>query len=579
MSTDEEGEKGDEIADDSLSIDGEGPINAYNDIITPGIRRKYACGRCHAEFNLIARMKVHLKAHVERKTYNCTTCSVSFRTKGKLAEHRKMHKTEKTHKCPKCDETFKKMILLRRHMRSHQDIKPYECRICGSRFSYASSLKEHALNKHLGERPFKCSECDQGFTRQINLLEHMRMHTGERPFKCSKCDQSFARKSGLKSHMISHTGEKKHMCSTCGARFRHKIALTEHQRTHTGEKPFACSHCGQRFAASTTLRNHVRLHTGEKPHKCKVCGAGFAQRTSLNCHMKKHGINPPPESKSPRNNWTKNFKQTQNPDQGMLGQEGGHIQSHGQMTSDHLQSQPPPGTPQMHHHNPEHPQQPHDYSDKSHMQGHNAGHGAGHGTSHGDAMMAQAVSMAFNKMVPDMLQGGMVLPRRPDSGPPPGVNTSQSHTMSHHHIAQPQPTHHSMAPTHRPQHDALQGTGGHMAVTQAQNHGGRSSILHSDVHSELERPSSHSNHGSEVKTPAPMPLTSTASPWSQDPTNLPTFPFDPAFHPQMSQSFPGMLPGQPNHGHSYPEQPRFPFDNRFGMDAWPGHTNWKHKYQ
>ncbi|XP_057688175.1 zinc finger protein 22-like [Corythoichthys intestinalis] len=109
-------------------------------------------------------------------------------------------------------------------------------------------------------------------------------HVGNKHWKCSQCDKTFGVKMNLKRHMIIHTGEKPFACSVCGKRFTQKAHLTSHFRTHTGEKPFACSYCGKRFSRSECLITHTRTHTGEKPFRCNVCD----QRFSYKYKIKKH---------------------------------------------------------------------------------------------------------------------------------------------------------------------------------------------------------------------------------------------------------------------------------------------------
>ena len=54
---------------------------------------------------------------------------------------------------------------------------------------------------HNGEKRFKCSVCNYGFTDKYVLKTHIdSVHNGIRQ-NCSFCDASFATKFGLKRHI------------------------------------------------------------------------------------------------------------------------------------------------------------------------------------------------------------------------------------------------------------------------------------------------------------------------------------------------------------------------------------------
>ena len=84
-----------------------------------------------------------------------------------------------------------------------------------------------------------------------------------------------------------HEGERPHKCSVCDENFMMEQDLNHHVRTiHEGEKPpeWICNICGKISKTKGALKSHTEnVHERKKPHKCEVegCDAGFHTKVQL----------------------------------------------------------------------------------------------------------------------------------------------------------------------------------------------------------------------------------------------------------------------------------------------------------
>lgn len=134
---------------------------------------------------------------------------------------------------------------------------------------------------------YQCHFCSKLFSKQYNLVQHIRIHTGE-TIDCSKCTKKFRDKSTLNKHIKAvHEQMKPFSCVTCGKKFKRRNHLKEHFAVHTGDKKFSCDACSKSFSFKSTLQRHMLIHTEIESIKCTFCGKDFHGLYSYKKHVKK----------------------------------------------------------------------------------------------------------------------------------------------------------------------------------------------------------------------------------------------------------------------------------------------------
>lgn len=116
--------------------------------------------------------------------------------------------------------------------------------------------------------------------------------TKDRPFACPQCDATFVFKQNRDRHAIEvHLGRRPFECNHdgCGAAFKNSSGLKQHQSTvHLRERPFKCELCGASFGQRNHLTQHTSaVHDRKRPFTCAVCGSSFTNRGNLNQHIRR----------------------------------------------------------------------------------------------------------------------------------------------------------------------------------------------------------------------------------------------------------------------------------------------------
>uniref|UniRef100_A0AAY4CQN3 C2H2-type domain-containing protein n=1 Tax=Denticeps clupeoides TaxID=299321 RepID=A0AAY4CQN3_9TELE len=210
------------------------------------------------------------------KSYRCRMCAVTFFSKSDMQIHAKSHTEGKPHKCPHCSKSFANSSYLAQHIRIHTGAKPYTCSYCQKTFRQLSHLQQHTRYSRSQGKPHKCPHCSKSFANSSYLAQ---IHTGDRPYKCAHpgCEKAFTQLSNLQSHRRQHNKDKPFKCHNCNRGYTDSASLEVHMSTHTVKhaKLYSCGLCNRAYTSETYLMKHMRKHN---PDPLTVAAAVAAQQ-------------------------------------------------------------------------------------------------------------------------------------------------------------------------------------------------------------------------------------------------------------------------------------------------------------
>ncbi|XP_046404035.1 zinc finger protein 814-like isoform X2 [Ischnura elegans] len=258
--------------------------------------KDFVCPQCDEGFRYRRHYDKHVEGHVRN---NCRHCGKLFTVRKKLAAHLfDEHKIElKVSKycCRYCDRKFAKKISMLLHYRVHAEGR-HLCLICGMFFSSSIECAKHERKRHAYERPFKCEQCGDQFSRRQQYQMHVK---GHEKYKCLTCNESFSAQVKLTEHIRKghevEEFEAKYKCEVCERPFHHQRSLVLHQRIHKKEATFNCIECGKDFDSKKSYSRHMNsgIHGGRKKTKsaeygvfvCDICGKVFDAKHVLSLHV------------------------------------------------------------------------------------------------------------------------------------------------------------------------------------------------------------------------------------------------------------------------------------------------------
>ena len=105
---------------------------------------------------------------------------MTFKTRYEKAAHKNLsHSTDERYNCKHCGKRFGQLTSVRSHERVHED-PHFQCRFCSKLLKSKQKLMAHE-RFHMGEKPFVCEVCGNGYTSKSGLSQHQQfMHTQDK---------------------------------------------------------------------------------------------------------------------------------------------------------------------------------------------------------------------------------------------------------------------------------------------------------------------------------------------------------------------------------------------------------------
>ncbi|XP_059608031.1 uncharacterized protein LOC132255877 [Phlebotomus argentipes] len=284
-------------------------------LLKHGSTKGVPCEKCGKLFLSEMMYTTHMKNHAKNKAFNPHLYSFKHR------KHVKEHTNHTRFKqCCYCDQDCQNEETFHSHMTTfHRGLPleigdeggPFDCGVCGVSFKIIEALQNHCSAEHPCEKPFKCMNCQETFSKKQAMMDHFQEN--EECYKnrlncriCAKrCNNQFKLLRHIQSHGRELIGESayKYECEKCGQKFSDEMRVKLHVfRKHSNEKSFLndvsmvktqterrkmsflCKTCGQSFTIEKSYLTHIAKHTAEYK-ECPYCGLICASEDDFLQHL------------------------------------------------------------------------------------------------------------------------------------------------------------------------------------------------------------------------------------------------------------------------------------------------------
>lgn len=286
---------------------------------------------------------------ITSRPYPCDFCSRRFRKKANLMNHMVLHKNVKPHICNLCGERYIRKMELMNHLKVHaqvpdpnmeymghirdemideQDVEDESLLTVMHSNSASGKARRRTVQavdpRRVVKNSRKLPTQKQRYNDNIQKMDGYQMVSADpgRPFVCSVCGVGFSREKALISHASLHGGDNAFECDTCNEVFWTAQSLQEHQKIHADDESsgseyepeddktasdddfdpkygnYYCKVCGIHFHRIELLKRHAKSHENDydssrndsagESHCCNVCDSRFSEALDLLAHAEIH---------------------------------------------------------------------------------------------------------------------------------------------------------------------------------------------------------------------------------------------------------------------------------------------------